>query len=693
MLFSGRSFDPERQKGDNRTELGRRFTVANSLGIAMTIFNRLALAPAALYLALAVFLLLVPASQAGMAASAQAALFLLVFAYWPAALLCHPFDARPGLSEAAIYFVVGWAGLGLSSLFVAAFGGPPFLAVVPSLVAILVGMGWAMRSSIAAKGPGSQRFPLSWSDLGAGVLLVLAACSIYIPVELYMGAGPYPTVFFHGDSAYHLGLVRGLLQDPAFPPQSLSYAGGFPYYHYGPLAMAAVLCRFTGVPAHASLFLVLQPMLIAGTAAAAWNFARERRGAIPFVAALGLMLIAVGHAASQRPPYVDLAKGLMAWLRGGDGMIANLGNALTVNLHNTTSLFGAFAVTLVILCLSGPRRAGREGLAAFMTGITIIFRAPYFLALGAGFGAWSLWRAASGRRLTPLIAPAAALLIALAIYFGVGFGNSGVRLAFDPFTLGNLAEIGRRFLRSLTVLAPGLLVLALSWRRQFPAAAATWLIFAAAAMGLLLLFNLYQEDGRPEGDNFTQLLNILPAVLAAFTIEVLADRWPDLTAGAHRITMAILALIVAPHVLRWVWLALLVTFHPPAGYEYVDNRPLAAALQTIPVQGSLLVTNDLRYPANDWKRADRAMQFPALFGHLNFLINPTYEGHYPNLAERRAAIAPLQQAVWDPAILDNAKRYGWTHFVVHLAYPHPAEIPLALIYDSPDYRVYQFPTP
>jgi len=657
----------------------------------MSVLHRLVISPAAIGVALASFLLLLVGSQAGLGGALKAALLLLILCYWPAALWFHGAGTAPSLAESIIYLLVGWAGLALWSLLVAAGGAEPGWALAPSVVVTVVGLGWRLRArQSAGEARQSDTDPgPSPREVIVGIVLVLIAASIYVAPALYMGAGPFPAVFI-GDAGYHLGLTWGLLRDPHFLPESLSYAGGHRFYHYGPHAMAAVLSRFAGLLPHTGLFLIVEPMLLAGIAAAVWRFARERHGAMPFLGALGLLLVGVGHSHSQWPPYVDFVKAFAAIAHGGPQMSVDIGAALSVHMLNPTLFFGTFAIALVMLCAVNPQRIGWQAMMAFVIGILIAFKAPYFIALGLGLGMWSLWRAARERSIRPLLIPAAALILALVIYAFVGLGGSGAKLAFEPFAGQNISQVGKYLLRSVAVLLPGLLVLILSRGRALSGAAGLWLVYAAAPIIIMLLTNLYLTEGVPEEANFDEMLNLLPPVLAGFSVSLMATWWPRFGATTRRIAVGALGLIIVPHLIRWAWLAVLVAIHPEAGYEYVDNRPLAAALATVPTDTGLIVTNDLRYPAEGWRRDNQAVQFPALFGHRNFFVNPTFERFYPDLEERRDAVRRLQQPQWDPAILELARRYGWTHFVVHLDYPHPADIPLPVAYDGGSYRVYRF---
>ena len=62
-------------------------------------------------------------------------------------------------------------------------------------------------------------------------------------------------------------------------------------------------------------------------------------------------------------------------------------------------------------------------------------------------------------------------------------------------------------------------------------------------------------------------------------------------------------------------------------------------------------------------------------------------------ADRKQLQQLLEGAAWVPAIDEAARRYGWTHLIIRKDYPHPDDIPLMKVFDSPDYAVFRFPRP
>jgi hypothetical protein len=101
------------------------------------------------------------------------------------------------------------------------------------------------------------------------------------------------------------------------------------------------------------------------------------------------------------------------------------------------------------------------------------------------------------------------------------------------------------------------------------------------------------------------------------------------------------------------------------------------------------VTNDLRYPADDYKRDHRQMQIPALFGHQAYAANTRYERD-PTAERRIAQQARLARKAWDPELPRIAAEEGWTHLLIHKGAPYPEEIPLTAQFENDRYIVYTF---
>jgi hypothetical protein len=160
-------------------------------------------------------------------------------------------------------------------------------------------------------------------------------------------------------------------------------------------------------------------------------------------------------------------------------------------------------------------------------------------------------------------------------------------------------------------------------------------------------------------------------------------------AGRRALFLTAAALAIAPVAAAAGRYSAGVLRQPETGHDFVDNRAIAPALAAIPREGAVVVTNDLRYPAQNFSRDFRQMQIPALFGHQAFAANYAYE----LVEHRRPLQLLLQRREWSGAILDAARAHGWTHFLVRRDYPYPQPVPLEQAFENDLYSVFRFPPP
>jgi hypothetical protein len=128
--------------------------------------------------------------------------------------------------------------------------------------------------------------------------------------------------------------------------------------------------------------------------------------------------------------------------------------------------------------------------------------------------------------------------------------------------------------------------------------------------------------------------------------------------------------------------------NPENWHEFADNGAILPALARIPLKATVIVTNDVRYPANDYSRVDRQFQIAALFGHQAYAAVLDYDPS-PDEAERREEQNMLQETVWDHNLTDIVCRRGWTHVLLSKRVQHARSVPGKLVYDGPGYMVFE----
>ena len=89
----------------------------------------------------------------------------------------------------------------------------------------------------------------------------------------------------------------------------------------------------------------------------------------------------------------------------------------------------------------------------------------------------------------------------------------------------------------------------------------------------------------------------------------------------QKIVLAYITFISIPGLFSYFNYNYMLFTDPSKGYEHCDNRALGEILLQIPLDGSLIVTNDSRYPANNFRLNKHNYQFAGLFGHENVATN------------------------------------------------------------------------
>lgn len=620
-------------------------------------------------------------------ASALAAVVVVhLLGYVVGALLVEPKADRTSLALGVVRLIAGLLLTSVGFLLSLALS-LPWLA---GPVALFVG-------AVAVHGreafdPPHPDFTFSWDGAVTGMISV-AALSPLVIAAVRMALGEFPPVFFNVDTPYFLEKVHALVTATAFPPESLSVVGGRWPYHYGVHGLAALISRSSGVAPHHSLFLIVFPLLAGGIVAAAVLLARQLGPALPSVVAVPMLLVSVptlwyrfwqSHVpVLQDGPFQSVTGHWEIW-----GLAANVG-------HNVAAHF------LVLASLAGIAIAPTSGwrLPVFLVGVSVVFKSPTGIALVAGFTLAQTYRAAAARSVRPLIPAATAAALFGVLYFAVWVLPSSTASRTELFPLFYVKYLAYRdrlpgfFLDAAWLLLPAVIVLPVLPARRDDGGLRSLplLLFAAAPF---IVVNVWHPVGVKTGigadDDWGQIMSPVPILVHAFVLSVVGARWTTLR-YLRAPLLGVIALSVVPPVCAAAWYSRLLIVEPQQGHEFVDNRLIAAALKVIPTKNTIIVTNDLRYPAEQFQREDRQMQIPALFGHQAFASNFAYEW-YDFSAERRELQQLLSAGSWSDAIVRAARRHHWTHLLIRKDYAHPNPIPLELIFENESYSVFRFAT-
>lgn len=625
--------------------------------------------------------------DASLAKASAALAVVYLCGYVTGALLVEPAADRATLALGVVRLVAGLLLTTVAFLLCLALSLPWFAGPVALLIGAVVLHG---RDAFD---PPHPDITFSWDGAVTGLISITALSPLVIGA-LRMAPGEFPPMFFNVDTPYFLEKVHALVSTTTFPPESLSMAGGRWPYHYGVHGLAAVISRSSGIAPHHSLFLIVLPLLAGGILAGAVVLSRRLCPALPAVVAVPMLLVSVptlwysfwqwGEPLFENGPFESVTENWERW-----GLAANVG-------HNVAAHF------LVLAGLAGITTAQARGwrLPVFLVGASVVFKSPTGIALVAGFGLAQAFRAAVARRVRPLIPAASA-----AALFGVLYGAlwvlpsstaSGTEIS-PFFYVRYLAERDRLLgfcLDAAWLLLPALIVLPVfrARRNDGDMRSLPLLLFAAAPF---IVVNVWRPVGLHTGigadDDWGQIMSPVPLLAHAFVLSVAGARWTSLR--YLRVPfLAVIALTVLPPVAAAAWYSRVLVVEPQQGHEFVDNRSIAEALKVIPTANSVIVTNDLRYPAEQFGRTNRQMQIPAVFGHQAFAINFAYE-KYDFSSEREGLQALLSADGWSDAIIEAARRHRWTHLLIRKDFVHPQPIPLELIFENESYSVFRFDTP
>lgn len=610
-----------------------------------------------------------------------------VLGYLVGSLLLERVDEAFGLSWAVIRTVAGLLLTTVGFLLSLALSLPWFVGPV-ALVAAAV----SLRGRAAFAWPHvGGRFDLD--GVVAGVLALIIVSPILLTV-FYMAPGPFPPVFYNIDTAYALEKVHALVAAETYPPESLSNAGIRRTYHYGTQAMAALISRTSGLLPHHSMFVVVLPLLTAGVLAAAGTVARYISPALPRSISVPLLLLSIPTLAN--PFWGRLGRQLWDAATSAELSLAPIVGeyGLWGILSNEGPNVGADFV--ILGSLAGIAAASSWGwtLPAFLIGTAILVKTPTGVALAAGFALMEAKRAVAAKvlRPSPQALMAGGVFITIAVMFFLISFESNFQVELYP--LFHVREmVGRGHVPGLAfdvvwLLLPVLVVLSAGVTDpEGRSAPYLWLVIAPLIVVNATRMDNTRPGGGGTGDDWFQMLHTVPFFLHAFTLSVASRRWGQLGRGRRTAFLLTLALTIGPVAVAAAHYSARLLQSPESGNDFVDNRSLAGALAVIPTKGSVIVTNDLRYPAGNFTRDYRQMQIPALFGHQAFAVNYAHEA----VEERRPLQQLLQQPTWSDATLEAALRYTWTHFLVRKDYVHPEPIPLRMIFENESYAVFQFP--
>ena len=578
-----------------------------------------------------------------------------------------------GAAEAVLHFVMGLVLLALLFLLSKLAHLPWFSALIP--MALL---------SIKAIWRGQYRIQRS-PNYGQGEFLAASALSLtaMLPILImghYMAAGAYPGVFFAVDSPYFLHQVHALMTTSGYPPPSFELYGYAWKYHYGVQALTAMISLATSIKPHTVMFGIVVPLLQFLTYLLAYFLVTQvvRKGYLRWIV-FGVILIGAKHHIVD---YFD------------DDLIQEFVRPQRYNFRyaHPPSVMGMLMTLATLGCVLNYQKRSLRIVATLLVGLMPMVKIPYAFFSGIGYAVFLLGAYLRRREIALMVHLFVAGALCILTYYLLAEVNYGVQ-AVSKFTTFGFIQMSRPWqLVTLSVYAAltlALLPFVKRFRTTDQIRSLGMFVLGIFVLFLLLQFKSINSHQIIDPAIVPFILFLLSAGLASFDDSQL-HRW------CRKAYVCALLVVMIPGLVALVGHTYIVSTKPPEGHEYVSNTKIGEILAKIPTQGTLIVTNDLRYPANNYERNYRQFQFAGLLGHANLATNFGYIG--APKAER-VVLRKIKNQIdqlfcgdrWQSEEVEALRQtYPITHLVIHKHYPHPKDIPLEQVHENEDYILYVF---
>ena len=477
------------------------------------------------------------------------------------------------------------------------------------------------------------------------LLIAIGLILFFFPViyaSYIMGGGEYPRMFFNVDSPYHLSQALALRSSLDFPPASLNNSGVKFLYHYGAQLSADSISRIGGIAVHTAYFICLPFLLFTGI----------------FFALLKIS--AVRNRGYILSPLIFL--GLFfntEWLFWAD--------LNSVNVFNIEAFLGGYPhisiLASIYLFLFAIMHYEKFDLS-FSSGVVVVLalalivleKSAYVFASAGFFLGVILRKALLDKNVRNSVVLGLLYLIGVLAMASVVSGNPS-----ELLYTGLLSQAGSRNLSVspvvLLMIAP-LVFSRKSLNRQVVAEYFPYILAIILPMFIYLSFDL--RIGGKSDPNIRQAVALGYIFMAAIFVKIIYI--PSLNLWAKWSSLLIFMVIAVPVIANRINSAILFVENKTGWHEYVNNESLAECLSRVPVKGSMLVTNDLRYPADNFTRDMMQLQIPALFGHTMYAGNAKYESNFADLTKFDEQRALIEGSVGEISHL--AQLRGWTHGIV-----------------------------
>lgn len=632
--------------------------------------------------------------------------FILLFllCYVPAKFLFSEASHIPSIAEIVVYTLVGLIGLSIIFLITEKIRLPPFLSFMPSTIL----SSYAILKKRIKLGPYININKLNY-DLIISSVLILVWFFPFLYQSVLMGRGSFPEVFYNVDSAFYLSLAHSLVNNDFYPAPFLSFSNETIVNHDGSLGIVALIAKISNIHVHSSMFSIVFPLLFIGIIAILYLIYKELSRKIPFwiFLLINLFIYKIPLITIYLSFYNNLDYFYYHFLKLDKNGYFNSGFPML------STQFAILIVYIVIWCILKYDKS-RLRLLAFLTGSLFLMKSPWFIGLGSGLGAYSILLFILKKEKKIMIYSSIGLFSAIFYMFILGSPSiSTFRFQLWYYFLyefslpKNLIEL-HPFLKNINPLFSGFFLFFVEYNLYFIGLIVVLIVgikrklknnliflWLFILMPLLFVNILVYVDTRPgyEGRlvyNIFQVANISPIFFSLLLYGYYEKYWPDIKFRFRRNIIVVAILILS---------TLSFTYHlysvrgilknRARGYEYVDNKIIAEALEVIPINNTIIVTNDFKYPANDGIRDLMQMQLPAIYGHQFYACNFVYS-RFISSDERLDEQLLFQEPFWDEKLNGLAEKNGWTHLLIKKSTPYPDNIPIKILFTNKEYSVYEF---
>lgn len=595
-------------------------------------------------------------------------ILLLAACYVAGAALFARRNERNSIGLAVIWFVAGFCLVSFFFLLAKVAGSPAvFFVLLPALIVALLAIRKPELRTGAGDRPGELAWALAFSGLSAVPVLIMG---------IRMGAGEFPVEFFSADSPYFLHQVYALMRTDAYPPPSLELYGLSFRYHYGIQAFAALASLLTGLKPHFLLFAAVEPLLEILAGLLVYDISRRLTGS--HRAALACLVLILLGSKQYLVNYFSPA--------GWDFVTRD--ENFNFRFPNPPNVAGLLVALCAVRCALDFERREMRLAALFFTCMLPVFKIPYLIPISGGLALVYGFELRRQFSLPLLLEIAGAAVLASLCYVTFAMSGSTTQATAGFMVLGFL-EMALPWHNETLLILGALCVAAAAVTRQPLSEGLLRLLIIA--LSPYLLFSLCDF----EVGNQYQIFDLAIKLVMLFTSAYMVSAWMNWRRGnpvRYAAAAVVLVALTGPGAVSLLTHIHVVSARPEKGHEYANNRSIADALRHIPLRDTLIVTNDLRYPANDYSRNLKQFQLAGIFGHRNLASNLLYGGLGVEELSMYAGIMQLfQKDPWPGTQVGYVlEKFPVTHLLIHKAYRHAHEIPLKLVYENREYAVYRF---